>query len=124
MPAPTKTDIKDVRAISPHDISGHVEGTTVDAYANALDLDTRGQRSKTIILKNTAGANGLKYKLLISAFFEAGEQAEEVAETTLAAGATAKFRYVGAYGRMILQVKAAVGSAQATYTADYTMSGI
>ena len=121
---PTKVDPRNIRKIAPFNLEGHEEGTTTASYANALNLDSRGQRSKTIILTNTHATHGLKYKLLISASFDGGAEAEEVAETTLAALATAKFRYTGAYARMILQVKTASGTDHATYTADFTMSGI
>ncbi len=119
-----RSELRRTKAIAPFNHEDRLLGTTTNDYVSALDLDARGMRSKTIILKNTDGSNSLKYKLLVSVMYSHGEQAEEVAEATLATGAVAKFRYVGAYARMILQVKAASAGNQATYSADYTMSGI
>lgn len=122
--AATTRDLKQTKKIEAFNHEGHHEGTTTNDYVSALDLDARGMRSKTIILKNTHATYELNYKLLVSAMYSHGEQAEEVAETELGAGETAKFRYTGAYGRMILQVESATDGEHATYTADYTMSGI
>lgn len=120
----TKHEIKDVKKISPHDISGQKVGTTTNSYVNALDLETRGQERKLMILKNTHATYGLKYKLLVRAMFLHGSEVEEVAETTLAAAGTVKLAYRQAYGEMKLQVKSAVAGSHATYTADYTMQGV
>jgi len=120
----TTRDLKNTKSIAPFNHEGHAEGTTTNDYVNALDLDCIGMHRKTIILKNTHAANVLKYKLLISAFLHGGLQEEEVAETTLAGVTSAVFKYRQGYARMILQVKSSVTDTHATYTADYTMSGI
>lgn len=47
----------DIRAISPK------EGTTVNAYAEAVDLDTRWLEETIITISNTAGTHELTYKV-------------------------------------------------------------
>ena len=103
--------------------SDHETGTTTDDYADALDWDARYLRDKSILLKNTDGANGLKYKLLVQMYY-GGADHEEVAETTLAPGEEASFQYLKPYARMKLQVKAASAGSQATYQVDYIGYGV
>lgn len=105
------------------EVSDIKKGTTTDSYVDALDWDCRAGRDKSMLLKNTHGSNGLKYKLL-GAMAYSGQTVELVPETTLAAGETAKFQYVKACARLKLQVKAAVASSQATYQVDYISLGI
>ena len=50
--------------IEPFSIRDSVTGVTTNDYVTALDLDTQFSRDKSILLKNTATTNGLKYKLL------------------------------------------------------------
>jgi len=93
-------------------------GITTDAYADALNWICKPFGDKTIILKNTHGLNSLHYKLLVRAK-EDGQDAEEIAETTLAAGNLVRISRADIFSRMKLQVKAATAGAQATYQVDY-----
>lgn len=97
--------------------SGSATGTTTNAYADAVDWGVAGIREKTIVLANT-GANGLHYKVLVRAVW-AGQVYEEVAETTLAAGARARVALNNAYARIVVQVKAAVAGSQTSYQIDF-----
>ncbi len=105
-------------------------GTTTNVYVDAMDWVTRSYTRKSILLKNTHGANGLHYKLLtqmslvISTDTQAPVQDEKVEETALAAGEVAEFLYNRSYARMILQVKAEVADSQATYRIDRLGEGI
>lgn len=98
-------------------------GTTTDTYANAADLDCREFSTLYLILKNTAGANGLKYKVLTRAHYVSGAEDEEQAETTLAAGGAAEVKLWPIGARIRVQVKAAVDGAQATYQIDHILRG-
>jgi hypothetical protein len=113
---------KDVRKIEPFNIEGHAEGTVTASYADALNLDVRGFRSKTIFLRNTHATLTMKYKLLASLFYPGGYEEELVAETTLSAVSTAQMICNNSYARLRLQV--IDGTGHATYSVDYTMSGI
>ena len=106
----------------PRAVDMTASGTTKDAYAAALTWDTVGLGKKHIWLSNTAVANGLKYKVLVylSNAASGALEKEFVSETTLAAAATDEFVLERAYSKVIIQVKAAIGSSQATYQVDYT----
>jgi hypothetical protein len=99
---------------------GSLTGTTGPAYAGALDWKTEELREKTIVLKNTHGANSLKYKLVVYAC-AGGIAGEEIGESSLAAGETAKMLLLHQWDRVVLQV--INGSGQATYQADYIGQG-
>jgi len=107
-----------------------IEGTTTNDYVTAMDWDTQTIFRKSILLKNTHGANGLNYKLLtqmslaISADTQDPVQDEKVSEEILDAGDVAEFLYNRSYARMILQVKAEVADSQATYRIDRLGEGI
>ncbi len=116
--------------IEPGVVWRKLTGTTTNAYADAMDWITQTLSRKSILLKNTHGANGLHYKLLtqmtlvISKDTQDPVQDEKVAETVLAAGDVAEFLYNRSYARMILQVKAEVAGLQATYRIDRLGEGI
>lgn len=95
-----------------------LSGTTTNSYADALDWNSEGFQNKTLILKNTHGSNSLHYKVLVRCEYD-GNDAEEVAETTLAAGGLARIALNNVYARVKLQVKAATADSQATYQLDY-----
>ena len=116
--------------IEPWSVWRKIEGTTTNAYADAMDWITQTISRKSILLKNTHALNGLNYKLLtqmslaISVDTQDPVQDEKVSEETLAAGEVAEFLYTRAYARMILQVKAEVADSQATYRIDRLGEGI
>lgn len=99
--------------------TGRATGTVTAAYVSALDWDTAGLKKKTIHLFNTHATLTLKYKLLATYNGDqtSGKEDELVAETTLAAGADARFQYDKAYASLILQV--IDGSGHATYEVNY-----
>ena len=103
----------------PDGLSEEETGATVNAYADALNWLCLGFTKKTIHLKNTHGANALKYKLLTYAYKD-GNEYEEVAETVLAAGDTAQFVLNNVYAQVKVQVKSSVGGSPATFNLDYT----
>ena len=102
----------------PDGISSPLTDTTTNDYVDALDWPCLGTPSKTIHLKNTDGANALKYKVLTYAHKD-GNSYEEVAETSLAAGDTAQILLEYGYAQVKVQVKSSVGNAHATYELDY-----
>ena len=97
-----------------------LSGTTTGSYVSALDWATEELAAKTILLKNTDGANSLKYKLLGYAV-DGGFSKELVAEHTLLAGEIAEFHYDRQWHRLVLQV--INGSGAATYQVDYQGQG-
>lgn len=102
----------------PDGISNITTGTTVNAYADALDWPCLGFTKKNIHFKNTHVANALKYKLLTYAYKD-GNEYEEVSETVLAAGDTAQFVLNSVYAQVKLQVKSSVGGNHATFVVDF-----
>jgi len=99
-------------------ITDKLTGTTANAYANALDWPCYGYQNKNITLKNTHGANALKYKVLTHAYL-AGNECEEVAETILAAGKIAQIILQNEYAQVKVPVKSSGTDAHATYQLDY-----
>jgi len=101
-----------------HSISDANKGSTGDTYADALDWRCRELGMKTIIIGNT-GSNSLHYKILVRAEYEEGQDVEDVAETTLAAGSSAIWYYAGyALARIKVQVKSATAGSPTTYQID------
>ena len=98
--------------------SNTLTSTTVNAYADALDWPCLGFPAKTIHLKNTDGANALKYKVLTYAH-AGGLPYEELAEVVLAVGDTKQIILEHAYAAVKVQVKSSVGDSHATYQLDY-----
>ena len=98
--------------------SNSLTGTTVNAYADALDWLCLGLLSKVIHLKNTDGANALKYKVLTYTH-AGGLPYEEIAEVVLAVGDTKQIILEYAYAAIKVQVKSSVGGDHATYQLDY-----
>lgn len=103
----------------PDGISDVLTGSTVNAYAAALDWPCLGLTKKTIHLENTHGANALKYKLLTYVYKD-GTEYEEVSETVLAAGDTAQFVLNNVYAQVKLQVKSSASGSHATFVVDFT----
>lgn len=102
----------------PYAISKPLTGESVNAYADALDWSCLGFASKTIHLKNTHGANALKYKVLTYAH-AGGLPYEEVAETELAHGDIVQIILEYAYAAVKVQVKSSVPDSHATYELEY-----
>lgn len=102
-------------------VSEALTGTSVNAYADALDWKCYGYPDKNIHLKNTHGANALDYKVLTYVFIDNNE-IEEVVETELAHGDTAQIVLEHAYAQVKVQVKSSVGDSHATYELDYVGS--
>lgn len=102
-------------------ISGSSSGTTVDAYVAGLSLDCLGYLSKRVLIKNTGGANSLKFKV-ISHYSEGGVDVTEKSETVLAFGASwaSTTELEHACNDIEVDVAANVGSSQTTYTIEYT----
>ena len=99
-------------------ISDKLVGATVNDYAVALSWLCLGMGNKTVLLKNTDGANALKYKVLTYANKD-GVEYEEIAETVLAAGDTTQVVLEYGYALVELKVKSSVGGSHATYELDY-----
>jgi len=98
-------------------ITDSATGTTVNAYANALEWTCPGIKNKGITLKNTHATNDLKYKVLTYRH-PTGQSKEFVAETTLEATKTADITLNDAYALIEVKVKSAVADTHATYQVD------
>ena len=70
-------------------IADYTTGTTTNAYVSALEWKCVGYHRKTLILKNTDGANQLKFKIYVYDY-PGGNAYESVAETALDAGDVSK----------------------------------
>ena len=104
---------------TPDGISESLTGITTNDYAYGLKWISLGISSKNIHLKNTDGANALKYKVLTLAYHN-GTEYEEVSETVLAAGDMAQIILNHAYACVKVHVKSSVAGSHAAYQIDYT----
>ena len=92
-------------------------GTTTNAWANALDWDTREMSDKTILLTNTDAINSLNYRVYTRAYYT-GQDFLEVAAATLAPGAQARVVLNNEYARAIVQVIDTAAPNHAAYQID------
>lgn len=93
-------------------------GATTGVWADALDWDTRQLGNKTIVLKNTDGANSLNYRVYTRAY-HTGQNFEEIASTTLAPGASTRIALNNHYARVIVQVIDTTAPNHANYQIDH-----
>jgi hypothetical protein len=109
------------RSRIPAGVSGSESGTTVDAYAAGLSWECLGFLSKRVLIKNTGGANSLKFKV-ISHYSEGGVDVTEKSETVLAFGASwaSTTELEHACNDIEVDVASNVGSSQTTYAIEYT----
>ena len=105
----------------PAGLSNSLTGSTINDYANALDWPCLGFGTKNIVLKNTDGANSLKYKVYTYAY-DSGNYYEEIAETALGPDDKAQIILEYAYAKVVVKVKSSVGDAHADYQVDYVGS--
>lgn len=104
-------------------IEDSVSGTTTNSCADALDVDTRGMKTLTAVVKNTDGANSLDYKVLARhADYTSGDDEEEQAALTLAAGEKGLIQLVKGYSRIKIQVKSTVPDSHAAYAIEYLIN--
>tara|TARA_Y100000310_G_C20552636_1_gene748899 strand:- start:466 stop:822 length:357 start_codon:yes stop_codon:yes gene_type:complete len=95
-------------------------GTTTDAYVAVQETDVAAFRTTIHYVKNTGGANGLKYK--IEGTIDGSNYEELKTETTLASGVDYFETDTDAWDSIKISVKAAVGASQTTYSV--TVKGI
>ena len=102
---------------------GSVTGTTVNAYANALEWVCYSFDKNTIIVKNTDGSNALKFKVLglaeASGIEAPIEIDTDVTEKVLSTGAIQIVAITTIYHSLYVALKSNVGGAHATYQVDY-----
>lgn len=96
-------------------IKNTASGATTPSYENALDWKVEELREKTILLQNTHPSASPKYKLLVYASYN-GIAGEEIPETVLEVGKTAKMQLLKPWERPVLQVTD--GSGSAAYRVD------
>ncbi len=100
-----------------------VSGSTVNAYVTVVDLDVRGLEAITINIKNTDGANALKYQTLLRyANYASGTNVTDWQDIVVVAGDESPVLYEHGYARIIVQVASNVGGAHATYEVEYVLS--
>jgi len=101
-------------------------GTTGNTYADAVDVDTRGMKSLSAVVKNTDGANSLDWRLRARPSNYAAGTDEEIpecpGEETLAAGEKGLAELLKSYSRVKIQVKSTLADTPATYTIDYLIN--
>ena len=93
-------------------------GTTANAYADALDFECWMSANKTIQLKNTDGANALKYKVWTKTA-DGGFETAEVGETGLALATPVTLKYNDAFYNIRVEVKSSATDDHATYEITY-----
>ncbi len=100
-----------------------VTGTTVNAYANALEWACDSYDKNTFIIKNTDGANALKLKVLtltdVTGIEYPIELASGITERVLAAGDSQIVKLKYAYRLIKIAVKSNATNNHATYQVDY-----
>ena len=100
-----------------------VTGTTVNAYANALEWDCYAFDKNTLIISNTDGANALKLKAIVLADANGTQYPLELAagitERVLAAGGRQIVKLCYPYYAVYIAVKSNVADSHATYQVDY-----
>jgi len=103
-----------------------VSDTTGNAYADALDVDTRGMKSMSAVVSNTHGANSLDWRIRARASNYTAGADEEIpecpGEETLAFGEKGLMELMKAYSRIKIQVKSTVADTPATYNIDYLIN--
>lgn len=103
-----------------------VSGVTVAAWADALDVDTRGMKSMTIVLHNTHGAASLNWRLRARyADYAAGADEEIIeapGEETLTFGTKGVATLLRGYSRIKVQVQDTVPATASAYTINYLIN--
>ena len=97
---------------------GIENGITTNAWVTAFNWDTRELDKKTIVLTNMHGVNSLDYRVYTLAW-TAGQNFEEVAQTTLIALDSAQIVLNNKLGRVIVQVIDTVGGVHANWEIGY-----
>jgi len=100
---------------------GIENGITTDAWVTAFNWDTRELGEKTIILTNMDGVNSLDYRVYTLAW-EAGQDFEEVPQTTLIALDSARIALNNKLGRVKVQVISTVVLTPASWEIGYIAS--
>ena len=103
-----------------------VSGATVDAYADAVDVDTRGMKSFSAEMQNTDVANSLDYRIRVRVANYAAGADEEIPEApgeeTLTFGTKGLVTLLKSYSRVKIQVKSTLAGTPANYTIDYLIN--
>jgi hypothetical protein len=99
---------------------------TTTSYASLLKAFITGFIHCTIVVTNSHGTNGLKFKILVSnhAHGAVNTWAEEKAEATLAAGAVDRYILTGSFNVIDVQVIDASEGDHATANAWLLATGI
>ncbi|MBA7628695.1 hypothetical protein ES703_36190 [subsurface metagenome] len=105
-------------------VSGNSGGD--GAWHDALDVDTRGMKSFSAVVKNTDGANSLNWRLRARPSNYSTGADEEIPECpgseTLAPAEKGLAELLKAYSRIKIQVQDTVAMSAATYTVDYLIN--
>ena len=105
-------------------VSGNSGGD--GAWHDALDVDTRGMKSFSAVVKNTDGANSLNWRLRARPSNYSAGADEEIPECpgseTLGVGEKGLAELLKAYSRIKIQVQDTVAASAATYTIDYLIN--
>jgi len=101
-------------------------GATANVYADALDIDTRGTKSFSAVVKNTDAANSLDWRLRARPSSYTAGADEEIpecpGEETLASGEKGLVELIKSYSRIKIQVKSTLPGTPAGYTVDYLVN--
>jgi len=97
---------------------GIENGITTNAWVTAFNWDTRELGDKTIVLTNLHGVNSLDYRVYTLAW-EAGQDFEEVPQTTLVALDSARIALNNKLGRIKVQVIDTVALSHANWEIGY-----
>lgn len=100
---------------------GIENGITTNAWVTAFNWDTRELDKKTIVLTNMHGGNSLDYRVYTLAW-EAGQDFEEIPQTTLLALNSARIVLNNKLGRVRVEVIDTVGGVHANWEIGYIAS--
>ncbi len=116
--AATESTLSDIKT-AVEGSTGEVTGAVTDSYVAIKTWACKGFTHKLSLLKNTDGANALKYK--VTGYLYSGGLPEIlIAETTLAANTqTALMVFDYPWAEIVFEVKNAVGASAADYQLDW-----
>lgn len=100
-----------------------ITGTTTDAYATAVSIDTRRVKKLALTIQNT-GANSLNVQLLSRTYFGGLIDYTEFTDVTITAGNSLRYFEVNFPAEMIVQVKSTAAGFPTTYQIEYSGSEI
>lgn len=111
-------------AVCNQTFEGTTSGTTADAYAVALDIDMRGFKMCTILVKNTHATYTMTYKIDGYPYYGGTYSIADVSATDITATNQSAYEKVDnkIRSRLKVSVQSKVAGNHATYNISYILS--